>query len=319
MSGPPPPRTDPSPGLVQPLGPLLPSLGRPLPVRAPVPSGLRLVGPWKPRGSGGMPGPALRLLLLLLSLAAGMPISKPRPVEPEPEPVAAAGRVKENRTKSVMTKTTSPGQLPLEPSEQASLQKDHLTYKRLWEKEEFVVLKNGREFDLKSEMRASTYKNKKLLFQNVVLKLPLFQGKQANNGIRKATLPQRWLGRKKVSPALIKTRVSALVRKAKSIDKHNINAELKKELEHAPRRKVRLSAETPLQFATANLDWLARKWWWLKRGFLKAPLDSLALTVRNNQGMRGNRENNSKSRKDALSGRAARQGIRTWKLYNLRP
>ncbi|XP_072505504.1 uncharacterized protein C1orf185 homolog isoform X2 [Notamacropus eugenii] len=268
-----------------------------------------------------MPRPALRLLLLVLSLAAAAPTSRPGPAEPEPEAAAAAGQVKENRP---MTETTPPGWLSLESSEQEGLQKDHLTYKFLWEKEELVVLRNGMEFDLNSEMRASTYKNKKLQFRNIVLKLPLFQGKQANNGIRKATLPQRRLGRKNVSPALTKTRVSALVRKTRRIEKQNMKTELQKELENAP-SKISLSAETPLQFATADLDKLARKWKWLKAAFLKAPLNAFAFIVRNSQGIRGNLEDDPKPpKKDALSSSplkltsSVRQNIRIWKLSNLK-
>ncbi|XP_044530746.1 uncharacterized protein LOC123245811 [Gracilinanus agilis] len=229
------------------------------------------------------------------------------------------GQLKEDQIKSVMTKKTSSGQLLLESSEQTSFQKDHLTYKCLWKKEEFVVLKNGRE--LESEMRTSTYKNKKLLFQNIILKLPLPQGKQANNGVRKAVLAQRCLGSKKVSSALTKTRVLALARKGESIKKqNNPRTELQKELENAQNQKIGVSTEIPLQFATADLDLLARRWWWLKRAFLKASPNVFA--SRNNQENQGNRENNPKPlKKYALSSleatKTVQQSIRIWKLYNL--
>ncbi|XP_074122074.1 uncharacterized protein C1orf185 homolog [Sminthopsis crassicaudata] len=251
-----------------------------------------------------MPAPAL--LVLVLSVAT-----------------AAPDQIKENPVKSAMAKTTSPGWLSFKSSEQEGIQKDHPTYKCLWEKEKLLLLKNGKKFDLKSETRASNYKNKKLLLLNRVLKFSLYQEKQANNGIRKAALPQPG-GKGKVTPALRKTRVSALVRKT-SIEKHkNVKVELQKELENDPSRKVRLSAKPPLQIATEDLDWLARKWLWLKGAFLKTPLNTLVSVVRNNQGIKRNPEKDSKPQKDTLSSGpfkpeiAAQEGIRTWKLYNLR-
>ncbi|XP_056671146.1 uncharacterized protein LOC103095074 isoform X2 [Monodelphis domestica] len=229
------------------------------------------------------------------------------------------GQLKKDQIKSVMTKKTSSGQLLLESSEQTSFQKDHLTYKCLWKKEEFVVLKNGRELEF--EMRTSTYKNKKLLFQNIILKMPLSQGKQANNGVRKAVLAQRCLGSKKVSSALTKTRVLALARKGKSIKKqNNPKTELQKQLENAQNQKIGVSTEIPLQFATADFDLLARRWWWPKGAFLKASPN--LFTSRNNQENQGNRENNPKPLKTyALhpleATKAVQQSIRTWKLYKL--
>ncbi|XP_051855678.1 uncharacterized protein C1orf185 homolog [Antechinus flavipes] len=251
-----------------------------------------------------MPAPAL--LVLVLSVAT-----------------AAADQIKENRVKSAMAKTTSPRWLSFKSSEQEGIQKDHPTYKCLWEKEKLLLLKNGKKFDLKSETRASTYKNKKLLLLNRVLKFSLYQEKQANNGIRKAALPQR-RGKGKVIPALRKTRVSALVRKTSLEKQKNVKVELQKELENDPSRKIRLPAKTPLQIATEDLDWLARKWRWLKGAFLKAPLNTLVSIVRKNQGIKRNPEKDSKPQKDNLSSgpfkpeTTAQEGIRTWKLYNLR-